>query len=521
MPLLLPQLPAPILIAISGLLSFTAHAADEASHCKALVGREIAGATIVSAEPIVPAPEWITPNIFATHVSVHHSFCRAFARIDETIGYELWLPPGSKWNGRLLGAGVGGSAGTYNYAGLGRGVERGFAVASTDSGHLLTDKAWMLDKKAAADYAHRAVHLMTVSAKAIVTDFYGRKFTRSYFMGCSGGGREALKELQQYPADYDGILAGAPGPNMPLLSVRHMLSGLWQQQSGLQLTDADWKLVQDLAVKQCDRLDGLADGVIEDPRVCRTDLHDLACSPGNSSQCLDAAKLQLIQRIVAPIPDNSGKLMDTGLYPGVRSRPGPPPSLVVELFGQGVHHDLAWNPATFDPAADLAAAYREQPDLRADNADLRAFKARHGKAIIYQGWMDPSVIAQQTVGYYENVQVAAGGAAEAASFVRLFMVPGMLHCGGGDSTDRFGGEAGSVATDADHDALSALMAWVETGKAPDRLIASRVVGKEVVRARPLCAYPKAAHYRGSGDANNAANFECRAARAAPMSTPAP
>jgi len=479
--------------------------AGASSPCATWLGKSVAGARISAAEWIEPDPEWRTPD---TRASVRQPFCRLFARVDGTIGYELWLPAATRWNGRFLGAGVGGSAGTYNFVQLARGVERGFATASTDAGHLTADAHWMLDAAAADNYAHRAVHRMTQTAKAIVGRYYGHGADRSYFTGCSGGGREALKELQRYPEDYDGILAGAPGPNMPLLSVRHMLTGLWQQQSGITIDDAAWSLVQQQAIRSCDAIDGLVDGVVEDPRRCHVDLGALGCVPGQTDGCLSAERLALVRRIVAPVTDRDGQPLDTGLLPGVRSRPGPPPSLVMELFAQGVHHDPTWDAQSFDPAADLAAAYREQPELRADDPDVRAFADRGGKLMIYQGWMDPSVIAQQALDYYAHLVARSGGAAKAARFARLYMVPGMYHCAGGDSTDHFGGESGSVADDPEHDALRALVAWREQGRSPDRLIAAKLKDGQVIRTRPLCAYPKRAAYRGAGSADDAANFDC-------------
>ncbi len=423
------------------------------------------------------------------------------------IGYELWLPEAAHWNRRLLGAGVGGSAGTYNFNELALGVERGYASVSTDTGHMASDVHWMLDARAADNYAYRAVHRMTVTAKAIVRSYYGRSAAFAYFTGCSGGGREGLKELQRYPDDYDGILAGAPGPDMPLLSVRHMLVGLWQQESGITITDADWGLVQQQAIRACDKLDGLVDGVIEDPRRCRVNLADLRCPTGQTVGCLSLAKLALVERIVAPLRDREGNQFDSGLLPGVRSRPGPPPALVAQLFGEGAHHDPNWNPLSFDSAADLAAVYRQQPELRADNPDVSAFERHGGKLILYQGWMDPSVIAQQTLDYFERLVARSGGAAGASRFARLYMVPGMYHCRGGDSTDRFGGLAGSISRDPQHDALSALVAWRERDLAPAALIAAKVEHGRVVRTRPLCPYPQRATYRG-GASDSASSFAC-------------
>jgi feruloyl esterase len=477
--------------------------------CTSLLGRELGGAHVTTAQAVDATPGWTSPGAApGGPVTLHTAFCRVFASVGEHVGFELWLPPSTVWNHRLLSAGVGGSAGTYNYRLLKRGVERAYAVSSTDAGHTLADVNWIQDPAEADDYAHRAVHVVATAAKAIVADYYRQAAKYAYFEGCSGGGREALKELQRYPQDYDGILAGAPGPDMPRLSVRHMLAGLWQQQAGINVTQEDWDLVQQQAVQACDANDGLTDGVVEDPRSCHVELDALACSADKTSACIPPDRLALVKRIVAPIHDEDGNFTVDGLLPGVRSRPGPPPDLILALFGQGVHHSDHWDPNQFNIKRDLAGAYAAYPEIRADDPNVQPFAARGGKVIIYQGWYDPSVIAQQTVRYYTQLVQHAGGEKKAANFSRLYLVPGMYHCGGGDSTDRFGGEAGSYSSDPDRDLLEALVQWREKGRAPQTITAARVVDGRTLRTRPLCAYPAVARYRGSGDPDAAASFTC-------------
>jgi feruloyl esterase len=476
--------------------------------CSAMAEQEIGGAHITAA--VATTPDWKL-EAQGYSVTVDLPFCRVTARVEDTINFELWLPAVGAWNGRMLGAGVGGSAGVVSYRGLARGVGRGFATASTDTGHSIDQKDWMLDHRAAENYAERGVHLMTAASKAIVAQFYGRAAQKSYFMGCSGGGREGLKELQRHPEDYDGILAGAPGANMPTLSVRHMLTALAQQRATTKLEPRDWQLLAQRTAQACDALDGVIDGVVEDPRRCRFDLGTLACSGTETNSCLSGEKIALMRSIIAPIHDEHGAQLDDGLLPGVGSRPGPPPSMLMELFGQGVHHEMGWNPQSFDPAQDLAAVYRDFPELRADDARLESFRSLGHKAILYQGWMDPSVLAQSTIAYYNRVVATTGSLDKTQQFLRLFMVPGMLHCGGGTGTDQFGGEAGSVSLDPDHDALSALVRWVETDKAPPQLIAARTLNGAVVRTHPLCVFPSVAQYRGTGDSAEAANYRCAAA----------
>lgn len=497
-------------VACAGVLMASPQVA-RAGACADLTGLREAGVSITSADAVTPSPLWSSPAQPAYGGQMRTPFCRVVGLIENDIGFEVWLPPAGRWNGRFLGAGVGGNAGMYNYVDMARAAPMGFAAATTDSGHKFTDARWMMDPRKQENYAHRAEHLMTVAAKAVVRAYYGRPTAYDYFLGCSGGGRQALKEAQVYPEDYDGIIAGAPGPDMPMLSARHLWTALYQQRNPAgALSDADWSVVSDAVTAQCDKLDGVADGVVEDPRVCHFDPISVQCREGASVGCLPEAKVAAVRAIYAPLVDEGGRQADQGLFPGVRTRPGPPPPLLLELFGQGVHHDPAWNPASFNISEDVAAVYRTQPQLTANNPDLRPFRARGGKLIIYNGWADASVIAQQALGYYAGVQDRMGPKAT-ATFTRLYMAPGVYHCRGGPGPDLFGGSgAPSPTPDAQHDLLQALVEWVERGHAPDQIIASKVEDDRVVRTRPLCAFPAVARYRGRGDTNLASSFACRA-----------
>jgi feruloyl esterase len=499
----------PSMLASLGCLAAAASTRASDDSCSAMAGREIGGAHITAATALAEDSDWKLETQ-GYSVTVNSPFCRVTAQIEGTINFELWLPARDAWNGRLLGAGVGGSAGVFSYRGLARGVGRGFATASTDTGHSIDQKDWMLDRRAVDNYAHRAVHVMTEASKAVIAAYYARPVQKSYFMGCSGGGRQGLKEMQRYPQDYDGILAGAPGANMPLLSVRHMMTALAQERAATKLEPQDWQFQARRATQACDAMDGVVDGVVDDPRRCHFDLSTIACPGAQTGSCLSNDKIAIMRSIIAPVHDEHGIPLDDGLLPGVSARPGPPPTLLLELFGQAVHHEAGWDPQDFLAAQDLAAVYKEFPELRADDANLQSFRLLGHRAILYQGWMDPSVLAQSTVNYYNSVVATSGNLDKAQRFVRLFMVPGMLHCGGGTGTDQFGGEAGSVALDADHDALSALVRWVETGQAPSQLIAARMTNGAVVRTRPLCPFPSVARYRGAGDNADAANYRCGA-----------
>lgn len=433
--------------------------------------------------------------------------CRVEGTIEGNIGFELWLP--QDWNGRMLGAGVGGDAGVYNYTDMSRRVGEGFAVVTTDSGHKQDDVRWMADPKARQDYEHRAVHLTAQAAKLLAIRFYGKPVERSYFLGCSGGGRQALKEMQLYPLDYDGVVAGAPGPYMPLQSVRMMWSALLQRDPAGQLTSEDWDLYESAVTKSCDRLDGVVDGIIENPLRCRFDTRQLQCAERQERQCLSSVKLSLLETIIAPMPDEAGRPMDRGLQPGVRTRPGPPSPLLRAMWADGVYGDPLWDENSFRRSADLAAANRIMPELRADRSNLAPFIKAGGKAILYQGWADPSTNSDPTIDYFAAAAAANGGPELLAQSLRLFMVPGMYHCRGGPGADLFGGSGHPTwPGDATRDVLWALIRWVEEGRAPDRLVAAKLAGERESFTRALCPFPSSARYDGSGPADDAGSYSC-------------
>ncbi len=487
-----------ILLATAGALA--APAVAQAASCEELKSMRLPDVTITGADAITPNPSWEPPAQRGPRGAATVPFCRVQGMIEGAIGFEVWLPAPDKFNGRMLTGGVGGDAGVFNYTDMARANRMGMAGATTDSGHKVADQNWMMDRVKVENYEHRATHRTTVVAKAIIAAYYANPVKYAYFNGCSGGGRQALKELQEYPFDYDGIIAGAPGPNMPLMSARHMFHALYPIKNPKgALNDAEWGLVASAAVTQCDEIDGVKDGVVEDPRKCRVDLSKIALTP---------EQVTTVKTFMAPLKDENGRVMDNGMYAGVRTRPGPPSPLLYAMFGQGTHHDLAWKPEQFVMSKDLAAANAAMPQMAANNPNVSAFRDRGGKIIVYNGWLDPSIIAQQSINYYNQVVARQGSEARTEGFMRLFMIPGMLHCGGGAGTDQFGVNGPAPTQDPDHDALLAIIRWVEEGKAPDKLIGSRVENGKVVRTRPICVYPRVARYSGKGDINEAANFSC-------------
>jgi feruloyl esterase len=393
-------------------------------------------------------------------------------------------------------------------------VARGYATASTDTGHAanpLTASWARGHPELVVDFGHRGIHVMTEAAKAIVQAFYGAPPTHSYFVGCSTGGKRGLTEAQRYPADYDGIVAGAPANFFTHLAI----AGNWVSQAlhadpASALGAPAIALIADAVLARCDARDGLVDGVLDDPRRCGFKPQKLRCRGSAVADCLTAAQVTALKKIYAGPESARGRPIFPGLLPGAESgamgweawiggtAPGVAHLIQDSFFKFMVFEDPAWDWRSFDFDRDVALTDAKLAAvLNATDPDLRPFRARGGKIVMYHGWNDPAISALNSVDYYESVVVAArrfrAGAAE--DFFRLFMVPGMQHCGGGPGTDTF-------------DALGALERWVEEGVAPDRIIAAGAVD----RTRPLCPYPQVARYLGQGSTDDARNFACRRRR---------
>ncbi len=496
--------------------------------CEALARLHLPTVELSSAAPV--AAGVFTPPGYKT-LSNLPAFCRVAGVLrpsaDSDIRFEVWMP--DHWNGKFQGLGNGGFAGAIEYGQLAIAVTAGYAAASTDTGHEAgsTTAAWALGHpEKIADFGYRAIHETAVRAKAILHAFYGASAHRSYFSSCSNGGRQALMEAQRYPEDYDGIIAGAPANYWTHL----LANAAWDE---LALTgDKDsfiaprkLRAIQDAALAACDALDGVKDGVIEDPSRCHFDPAVLLCRGPESDTCLSAPQLAALKKLYAGGHSSRGPIFP-GYSPGGEAElggwaiwitgPAPERSLMyafgTQFFKNMVYDNAAWDYHTFNPDRDTQAADDKQSgNLNATNPDLGAFRARGGKLILYHGWSDAAIAPQATIDYYQSV-VARMGAGQAASFVRLFMAPGMQHCGGGSGTNSFG-QLTLAAGDPDHDMDAALERWVEQGVAPERIVAAKRKNdydpkSPIVRTRPLCAYPRVAHYKGAGSSDDAANFTC-------------
>jgi serine/threonine protein kinase len=466
------------------------------------------------------------------------AFCRVEGSIEPTedseIHFAVWMPTNG-WNGKFRGVGNQGFAGKIEFGDMAAALRRGYAAGSTDTGHggVGTDAPqWALGHpEKVADFGYRAVHEMTVKAKAIIRSFYGQAPQWSYFEGSSDGGREALMEAQRFPDDYEGILAGAPGMSWTNL----FTAGLYimYPRPATYIPASKIPAISAAVLSACDALDGISDGIVNDPRQCHFDPSALRCQGAESDSCLTSAQVSQLQRIYAGLRNSKGQQLSPGYMPGGEEGEdgwagyitGSAPGAYIfgrDFFRNMVVENPAWDFRSVSP--EHAAQMADQKTGRAINPadpDLRRFRAHGGKLIVYHGWSDPAIPALSTTNYYDNV-VANMGLQETESFVRLYVAPGMHHAFLGPGPNFFGqvdlaglgGPPGiPIPTDPQHNISRALEQWVENGVAPGPIIATKYVddldpSQGVKMTRPLCPYPQIAKYKGTGDTNDAKNFVC-------------
>lgn len=489
--------------------------ADEAAaRCAQLTGKVIAGATIDRAEltpegaKIAPFPKPLTRRI-----------CRVDARISPVPGSEIkvqvWLP--DRWNGKFVGVGGGGFNGGLASAALALTplAEQGYAGVATNAGHDVSPTAqWALgNPEKIVDFAHRGNHLGAVIGKATVAAYYGKPATRNLFHGCSNGGRDALMLAQRYPTDYDAIVAGAPANDWTgLMSWFARHEQVARISPGVDLLGPKLNLVHAAAIAKCDALDGAKDGLIERPAVCKFDPAVLQCKSGNDATCLSAGEVAAVKALYRDVRTAGGRLVQPGLPVGseyqwggwataVKSAGG---DFARQFYRYMVYEDVDWDVNRFDVSRDFPFARKKVgPVLDAVNPDLRPFLSRGGRLLMYHGWDDAAIPAGNTLNYFGAMRRAVGKLG--ADRTRLFMLPGVGHCAGGNGPS-------SV------DYLGELDRWAETGVAPERLVASKyddvirqMTGQsaKILATRPVCAWPKTAHYKGTGSVSEAQNFVCK------------
>jgi Tannase and feruloyl esterase len=530
--------PAIVLVAL-GLLAGSADGAPQS--CEQLAQLALPHVTITSAQtvaagtfaPPAAAAAWLagSPALYKRLPA----FCRVTAvskpTPDSDIKIEVWMPAGG-WNGKLRSQGNGGFAGEIDYSGLGLAVMQGYASAATDTGHAAdgTKATWALDhSEKIVDFGYRAIHEMTIVGKAASKAFYGYAPKYAYFASCSNGGRQALMEAQRFPEDYEGILAGAPANYWTHL----LTSALWDAQATTLNPDSYIPSSKVPAIAQavlatCDANDGVKDGILNDPRKCHFDPSTMQCKGADSDGCLTEAQVVALKKLYQGAVDSKGQPIFPGFMRGGEEGAGGwplwitgagPGKALLFAFDYGYFADMVYDQADWDykkANLDDAVAASDKKFagvLNSTETNLKPFQSRGGKLILYHGWSDAAISPLNSINYYESV-VQRMGQSDVDSFLRLYMVPGMQHCGGGPGPDIFGENDFSVANDAQHNIYVALEQWVETGAAPSTVIASKLEGRgpdaKVKLSRPLCPYPQEAHYKGSGDPNDASNFTCAA-----------
>lgn len=511
------------------------------SQCEAMAHSPIEGGAITGAAlvPTAPSdadhPAWPIPPI--------PEHCRVTLTLrptaDSEIKAEVWLPTVG-WNGRFLGVGVGGYAGVINELELKTAVQRGYAAAATDTGHGTEGtQIWARGHpEKVIDYGYRAIHLMTVAAKTVMARHYGVAAHHNYFSGCSNGGREALMEAVRYPADYDGIIAGAPAADIVGLFVA---SFGWndQVQRRTPLTNSKLPAIGRAVLAQCDALDGASDGLVSAPEACHFEPAALRCKGKENDDCLTPAQVDALRAIYRGPASGNGQQLFPGYSVGGEVKEPPSPGWedwLVPVPGQPTQQfnffnrlmrdfvtaDPDWTPDKFDLERDLAAARRSlAPVLNADDPDLSAFAGHGGKLILWHGWSDQVIPAQATILYYDRVLQVMGKDA-AHTFSRLYLAPGMQHCWLGPGPWSFNWSAAKPGADPQGDMAAALEAWVEKNAAPQSLIAIRpknvhsiLAGYpplEVERSGLLCPYPSLATFDGKGSSKDARSYSCVAHR---------
>jgi hypothetical protein len=501
--------------------------------CAALRTVKIADTEITLAERIA-SHAFSPPDYPAAQAALFHelpAFCRVSGVIrptaDSAIRFELWLP--DQWNGRYLQAGNVGFAGSINYDELFPGLRNGFAVASTDDGHTGGGAAWALDHpEKVIDFGYRAVHLTDEATKLLLQTYYPKPVSHAYFHGCSDGGREGLMEAQRYPGDFDGFLVGAPANNFTGVMTDFLILSHVAESLKDPLTSVQLEAMGKYALARCD---GTDDGFIREPSRCQFDPAELQCKQAPDGKCLSEGQINAIRRIYhgsavgssASGPESGFQLargtekdqwpLLIGPVPAGSGLPKP----LSQIFSANFWPFMVYGDPHLDVAKlDMVRAAEEGRSrigmiVNAMDPDLTALRITGKKIIQYHGWADAAISGEYSIRYYEAVEKYLEH--DNRDFYRLFMVPGMEHCGHGPGLNVIGTPNDPLhAFDREHHVLAALVHWVEDGQAPDRIIATKYrdddASKAVMRTRPVCAYPNVAQWTRHGSVDEAASYLC-------------
>jgi feruloyl esterase len=427
---------------------------------------------------------------------------------ESRIGFEVWLPLAANWNEKFLAVGNPGFIGSIPHGALANIVQKRYATAATDTGHVGEDYDWAIaHPERLEDWGHRAVHETAVAAKKLIQSFYGKPVKYSYWNSCHNGGNQGLSEAQRYPKDFNGIVAGDPAYYVSRLQAGSLYIGWVSLKDGIKapgyIPPNKYRALNKAALDACDANDGLADGIIEDPPRCKFEPQTILCKGEDNESCLTPPQVETAKKIYAGAKFADGKQLYSGFEPGselgwAMMAAGPDPLSINAGYFKGiVFQDPNWDFRTFDVDRDTRIA-ESRTGAAVDNANpnLSAFKENGGKLILYQSWNETAVPPRMITEYYKSVQKAMGGPKETADFARLFMIAGSGMCPG-------------FANAEDFNALEAVQLWVEEDIAPDIIVVTLRDDKgRAVRSRLVCSYPKVSRYKGTGDPNEAANFEC-------------
>ena len=503
-------------------LALSATLASSPASCEGLKTLSLPNTTIVAAEMVATGP-YVQPTgrgpaqaappaaagrggrgPAAPPPQILPAHCRIDAILrpspDSEIEMEAWLP--ENWNGKFQFVGGGGWAGIISFPAMVTAVQEGYATASTDTGHKGGNALFAMNHpEKVVDFAYRAVHETTVQTKAMIAKFYDRGARLSYWNGCSTGGRQGLMEAQKYPEDFDAIIAGAPANFQTHLHAWDLTVAVPAlKDPAAAVSAAKLNMLSEAAVNACDAQDGVKDGLINNPRACKFDPSVLLCKGADNDSCLTAPQLESVKRAYATPKFANGEAVFPGKEPGSETGWGGvlagqvAPGVSIGSF-QVAYNDANWDAKTFDLDRDLKITDEKVGTIiNATNPDLSAFKAHGGKLLLYHGWNDTAISPGNSINYYESVLKKMGGKQD--TFVRLFMAPGMQHCGNGPGPNQI-------------NYMAVMERWRESNITPDTMTAYHVANNRVDMVRPLCPYPAVATYKGTGSPNDAANFTCK------------
>lgn len=510
---------------------------SDTSLCEGLLNLRLARTEIIKTETIT------TGSIADANDQTYEvpTFCRVHGLVrlepGSNINFEVWMPA-QQWNGRYHQHGQGGIGGKINYAALARILNQGGVAVATDDGHT-RDKdggaTWARDERKVIDVFTLSLKTTYDRAQDIVRHYYRQAPQYRYFSGCSGGGRQALIAAQRYPEDWDGIIAGAPGPDITGYSRAAAYGQLWRNNPEGRIGPQKFPAIQKAALDSCSTDAQVVEGVASDPRFCKPNPDTVACTEEETDDCLTEPQRLMLKTLYNGIADTvTGEIIYPGFIPTMENAGGWPiwvtgtspdnnqaPLSVFlgnRFFRNFVYNDPGWDVAQFNLTRDQSFAENKTLSgetfssiMNTNQVDLSPLKKSGTKLITYDGWGDLGIVPNSLLNYHNKVVVKMGGDKQIRDFYRLFMVPGMLHCGSGPGANVFG-QLYDIKNDADHNIVRALEAWVEKGVAPDRIIATKYVDdkpeKGVAFTRPLCPFPQVSKYKGTGSTDLAVNFKC-------------